>query len=309
VKIAVMGSGGVGGYFGARLAQGGTDVAFVARGAHLAALREHGLTIEAEPDGFHLPRVNAVEDPGAIGPVDLVLFAVKLWDTQTAIEQIKPIVGRDTVVVSFQNGVLKDNDLVRAFGRARVMGGVCYVATTVARPGVIRRTGVLERLLFGEFDGEASPRATRFLDACRRGGIKAELSRNISREIWEKFVFLVALSGATTAMRAKIGQIRANPQTRIFLLDLMREVVAVGRAQGIDLPAHYAERQLRLVDELSADMTSSMSHDLERGNRLEVRWLSGGVVELGAAAGIPTPLNRAVADILALYADGTGPRP
>jgi 2-dehydropantoate 2-reductase len=308
VKIAVMGSGGVGGYFGARLAKGGSDVTFVARGAHLAALRERGLSIEAEPDGFHLPRVNAVEDPAAIGVVDLALFAVKLWDTATAIEQLRPIVGSDTAVVSFQNGVLKDNDLIGAFGPTRVMGGVCYVAIAIASPGVIRRTGVLERLVFGEFNGEATPRATRFLEACRRGGIKAELSRNIRSDIWEKFVFLAALSGATTSMRANIGQIRANPQTRAFLLDLMREVVAVGRAHGIDLPADYAERQIRLADELSPEMTSSMYHDLEHGNRLEVRWLSGGVAELGAAAGVPTPLNRAVADILALHADGSGLR-
>jgi 2-dehydropantoate 2-reductase len=160
--------------------------------------------------------------------------------------------------------------------------------------------------VFGEFNGEATPRAVRFLEACRRGGIKAELSRNIRRDTFEKFVFLAALSGATTTMRATIGQIRANAQTRAFLLDLMREAVAVGRAHGIDLPADYAEQQLKLADGLDPDMTSSMYRDLERGNRLEVRWLAGGVVELGAAAGIATPLNRAIADILALHAEGTG---
>jgi 2-dehydropantoate 2-reductase len=299
-----MGSGGVGGYFGARLAGGGSDVTFVARGPHLAAMLEHGLAIEGGPDEIHLRGVKAVEDPAAAGVVDLVIFTVKLWDTEAAIEKIRPMVGPYTVVISLQNGVLKDDDLTRAFGRARVMGGVCYIATTIARPGVIRRTGALERLVFGEFDGEATPRAQRFLDACLRGGIKAELSRNIRREIWEKFVFLVALSGTTTAMRSAIGQIRADPQTRTFLLDVMREVVAVARAHGIDLPADYAEQQLKLADGLAPDMTSSMYRDLEHGNRLEVRWLSGGVVELGAAAGIPTPLNRAIADILALHSEG-----
>jgi|SRR5579864_6815864 len=303
-----MGSGGVGGYFGARLACGGADVTFVARGAHLAAMREHGLAIEGGPDAIHLREVKAVEDPAAAGIVDLVLFAVKLWDTDAAIAKISPIVGPDTVVISLQNGVLKDDDLSRAFGRARVMGGLCYIATTIARPGVIRRTGALERLVFGEFGGEATPRAVRFLEACRGGGIKAELSRNIRRDTWEKFVFLAALSGATTTMRATIGQIRANAQTRAFLLDLMREVVAVGRAHGIDLPADYAEQQLTLADGLAPDMTSSMRNDLERGNRLEVRWLAGGVVELGAAAGVATPLNRAIADILALHVDGASAR-
>ena len=304
MKIAVMGSGGVGGYFGARLALGGADVTFVARGAHLAAMREHGLSVEGGPDNIQLPSVNAVEDPAAIGTVDLVMFAVKLWDTESAIERIKPIVGPETTVISFQNGVLKDEYLTKAFGRDRIMGGVCYVATSIARPGVIGRTGTLERMVFGEFDGIASPRAKRFLGACLAGGIKAELARDIRREIWEKFVFLVALSGTTATMRTTIGPIRANPQTRAFLLDVMREVVAVGRAHGIDLPEDYAEQRLRLADDLAPDMTSSMHHDLERGNRLEVRWLSGGVVELGRAVCVPTPLNRAIADILALRSDG-----
>ena len=304
MKIAVMGSGGVGGYFGARLAKGGADVTFVARGAHLAAMREHGLAVAGGLDDLHLASVNAVEDPAAIGVVDLVMFAVKLWDTESAIARIKPIVGPDTAVISFQNGVLKDKYLAQAFGLPRVMGGVCYVATAIVRPGVIGRTGTLERMVFGELDGVASPRANRFLAACLAGGIKAELARDIRREIWEKFVFLVALSGATTTMRTTIGPIRTNPQTRAFLLDVMREVVAVGRAHGIDLPTDYAERRLKLADDVAPDMTSSMHHDLDRGNRLEVRWLSGGVVELGRAVGVPTPLNRAIADILALRADG-----
>src|SRR3984957_16504956 len=191
MRIAVMGSGGVGGYFGALLARGGADVTFVARGAHLAAMREHGLAIAGGPQDILVPHVNAVEHPAAIGVVDLVMFAVKLWDTEGAIAAIRPIVGPDTAVISFQNGVLKDGYLTRAFGAERIMGGVCYVATAIARPGVIGRTGPLERMVFGEFDGEPSPRATRFLDACLEGGIKAELSRNIRRDIWEKFVFLV----------------------------------------------------------------------------------------------------------------------
>lgn len=308
MKILVMGSGGVGGYFGARLAKGGADVTFVARGAHLAAMRQHGLAVEGGPDDIYLPTVKAVEDPAAIGVVDLVMFAVKLWDTESAIAHIRPIVGPDTAVISFQNGVLKDKYLAHAFGLPRIMGGVCYVATAIARPGVIGRTGTLERMVFGEFDGAASARATRFLDACLASGIKAELANDIRREIWEKFVFLVALSGATTTMRSAIGPIRTNPQTRAFLLDVMREVVAVGRAQSINLPEDYAERRLRLADDLAPDMTSSMHHDLERGNRLEVRWLSGSVVELGHAVGVPTPLNRAIADILALRAEGASVR-
>jgi 2-dehydropantoate 2-reductase len=303
MRIAVMGSGGLGGYFGARLALGGADVHFMARGSHLQALRAEGLRIVG-PEPLHLPRVQATDDAAAVGPVDLVLVCVKLWDTDAALEQIRPLVGPQTAVVSFQNGVLKDRALTAAFGAERVLGGVGYVATTIDSPGVIRQTGPMQRLLFGEFDGSRSARGQAFLDACIAGGIQAEFSPDILREIWQKYVFLVGLSGTTTTIRKTIGPIRSNPQTRAFLLDVMREVVAVGRAHGVALPEDYAEVRLKLADEVSPDMTSSMHHDLQRGNRLEVRWLSGGVVELGAAKGVATPLNRAIADILALHAEG-----
>jgi 2-dehydropantoate 2-reductase len=305
MKIVMMGSGGVGGYFGGRLAAGGADVHFVARGAHLETMRSQGLTIEGGAAPFHLPRVPATNDPSSIGLADFVLIAVKLWDTAAAIEQVKPIVGPHTTVISFQNGVLKDRYLIDAFGAARVMGGVGYVATTIDRPGVIRQTGPMQRLLFGEFDGTTSERGQRLLEACLKGGIAAQLSADIKREIWQKYVFLVGLSGTTTTIRKPIGPIRENAQTRAFLRDVMREVVAVARGQGIDLPSDYAEHRLALADDVAHDMTSSMHHDLERGNRLEVRWLSGGVVELGEAVGVPTPLNRAIADILALHAAGS----
>jgi 2-dehydropantoate 2-reductase len=304
MKIGIMGSGGVGGYFGARLAKGGADVAFIARGAHLAAMRERGIAIEGGADPIALPAVAASDDPGAIGVCDLVVFAVKLWDTQEALRLIRPMVGPQTAIVSFQNGVLKDDDLRAAYDPAQIMGGVTYVATTIDRPGVIRQTGPMQRFIFGEFDGSRSARAEALLEACRRGNINGEIAADIRKEIWQKFVFLVGMSGVTTTMRSKIGPIRANPQTRAFFLDLMREVVAVGRAEGVDLDADFAEQRLKLADEVSPDMTTSMHHDLERGNRLEVRWLAGAVVSLGAKAGVPTPLNRAVADILALYADG-----
>lgn len=305
MKIVMMGSGGVGGYFGARLVAGGADVHFVARGAHLDAMRSHGLTIEGDPAPLHLPRVQATDDPSSIGIADFVLIGVKLWDTAAAIEQVRPIVGPDTAVISFQNGVLKDRYLLDAFGAPSVMGGVGYVATTIDRPGVIKQTGPMQRLLFGELDGTTSDRGQRLLDACLKGGIAAQLSSDIRREIWQKYVFLVGLSGTTTTIRKPMGPIRENPQTRAFLRDVMREVVAVARAHGIDLPSDYAEQRLALVDDVAYDMTSSMHHDLERGNRLEVRWLSGGVVELGEAVNVPTPLNRAIADILALHATGT----
>jgi len=201
--------------------------------------------------------------------------------------------------------VLKDQYLRAAFDERQLMGGVGYVATTIEAPGVIRQTGPMQRLLFGEFDGSRSARAEALLAACLAGGINAELSTDIVREIWQKYVFLVGLSGTTTTIRKPIGPIRSNPQTRAFLHDVMQEVVAVARAHGVAVPADYAQVRLQLADDVSPDMTSSMHHDLQRGNRLEVRWLSGGVVELGQAKGVPTPLNRAIADILALHAEGT----
>lgn len=306
MKIAVMGSGGVGGYFGARLAQAGCDVTFIARGAHLAAMREHGLEIESELGDIHLPKVRVTDDPGTLEPVDLVLFSVKLWDTETAARSIAALFGPHTGIVSFQNGVQKDDILRRMFGDRAVMGGVAYVATTIGRPGVIKHTGNMQRLLFGEYDGSRSARAAALLEACRRGGINAELSGDIRREIWEKFVFLAGLSATTATMRVPIGPIREHPQTRAFLFDIMQEVVAVGRAHGVALAADYAEQRLAFCDGLRTDMTSSMHHDLEAGRPLELAWLSGGVVELGEVAGVPTPANRAVRDILALHAQGRG---
>jgi 2-dehydropantoate 2-reductase len=170
---------------------------------------------------------------------------------------------------------------------------------------VIQQTGPMQRLQFGEYDGRRSARAEALLQACVKGGINAELVDDIRRVVWEKYVFLAALSGATTTMRKTIGPIRSNPQTRAFFLDLMREVVAVGRAHGVALPPDYAEQRLKLADDVDPGMTSSMHHDLEQGNRLEVRWLSGGVVELGAKVGVAAPLHRAVSDILALHSGGT----
>jgi 2-dehydropantoate 2-reductase len=304
MQITVMGAGGVGGYFGARLAQGGCNVGFVARGAHLAALREHGLQVESQLGDIFLPKVRVSDNPQSFGTPDYVFICVKLWDTEGALRDVVPVVGPETAVISFQNGVQKDDLLRRTFGAKSVMGGVGYIGSMVVRPGVIHHTGTMQKLAFGEYDGSRSPRAVALLDACVRGGIEAEISANVRRAIWEKFVFLVGLSATTTAMRTTLGPIRSDPQTRAFLLDVMREVVAVGRAHGVGLAEDYAEKRLAFCDGLPADMDSSMHADLERGNRLEVEWLSGAVVELGKAVEVQTPTNRAVYDILALHIRG-----
>jgi 2-dehydropantoate 2-reductase len=304
LKIAIMGSGGVGGYFGARLVKGGADVHFVARGAHLAAMREHGLAVEGGPEPIHLPKVQVTDDPGSIGPVDLVMFCVKLWDTESAARSLLPIMKPQTGLISFQNGVTKDDMLRPIFGDKALMGGVAYVGTNIGRPGVIAQTGPLQRLVFGEYDGSRSRRAEDFLAACKAGGINAEISDDVRRSLWEKYVVLAAMSGATTAMRSTIGPIRGNPLSRAFLIDLAREVVAVGRALGVNLPADFVDQRVPFFDGWPPEMTTSMHHDLQHGKPLEVRWLAGGVVDLGAKAGVPTPLNRAVRDILILHAEG-----
>jgi 2-dehydropantoate 2-reductase len=304
LRIAIMGSGGVGGYFGARLVKGGADVHFIARGSHLAAMRTHGLAIEGGPNPIHLTKVDVTDDPRTIGPVDLVMFCVKLWDTEAAARQLLPIMTPETGVISFQNGVTKDDILRPILGAKALMGGVAYVGTHIGRPGVIAQTGSVERLVFGEYDGRRSARVEAFYQACKRGGINAEISDDVRRSLWEKYVVLVAMSGATTAMRSTIGPIRSHPLTRQFLIDLARETVAVGRAHGVNLPADFADTRVPFFDAWPPEMTTSMHHDLQNGKPLEVRWLAGGVVDLGAQVGVPTPMNRAVRDMLALHAEG-----
>ena len=293
MRITIMGSGGVGGYFGARLAQAGCDVSFVARGAQLAALRDNGLRIESPLGNLHLPKVQVTDRPADIaGGADLVLLGVKLWDTESAAAAIRPLIGAETAVVSFQNGVVKDDIVRGVLGAGSVIGGVCYIGASIAAPGVIRHTGQMQKLVFGEFDGSSSARVTRLRDACAAAGIDHALSPQIRRVQWEKFVFLVGLSATTATARLPIGAIRANPRARTFLHDLM------------NLPADFAADRMAFCDQLPETMTSSMHHDLERGGRLEVNWLSGDVVQRGLRLGIATPCNRAVFDLLSVRSEG-----
>ena len=303
MKIAIMGSGGIGGYYGARLQKGGADVTFIARGEQLKALRQNGIAIEGDRP-IQLPTVKATDDPGAIGKVDMVIFSVKLRDTESAGKQMLPLIGPDTGIISLQNGVTKDDMLAPIVGREHLLGGAAYIGVSIARPGVIKKAGTMERLAFGEFDNKMSKRAQAFLDACKAGDIKADIPADISLELWQKFVVIVTMSSITSAMRSTIGPIRANPRARAFALDLMREVVAVGRALGIALEPDFADKRIAHVDGMSPDMRASMSLDLELGRPLELPWLAGTVVDLGEKKGVPTPCCRAVRDILAIYVDG-----
>jgi len=305
MRIAVMAAGAVGGYFGARLAQAGHEVAFVARGRQLEALHAHGLRVQSLLGGVHLPDVDVTDEPAGIGAVDLVLFSVKLWDTLEAAEAVRPLLGEKTAVVSFQNGVAKDDILRQALGAEHIIGGAAYIAATIAEPGLICHSGTLAKLAFGEYDGSLSPRVRQFRDACADSGIDAEISDRIEQAIWEKFVFLVGLSGTTCLARTAIGPIRSHPRSRAFLHDVMDEVVQVGRAHGVPLPAGYADERLTFTDQIPASMTSSMLRDLEQGNRLEVAWLSGDVAERGARLSVATPCNQAIFDILSVHSEGS----
>ncbi len=305
MRIVIMGAGGLGGYFGARLAAAGNDVAFVARGAHLAAIRQDGLRVTSARGNLHLRDVVATDDPSTLAPADVIIIGVKLWDTEAAATAVKPLMRPGTAVGSFQNGVGKDDVLAGILGREAIIGGVGQIGVVIASPGVIAHTGTMAKLIFGELDNRRSARVEAFLAACAAAGIDAAIADDIGLEIWQKFVFLVGMSAVTSTMRSTIGPIRANPQARGFLLDVVRDVVAVGRAMGVALPEDYAEQRLAMVDGLPPQMTASMQGDLARGNRLELPWLSGAVVEMGAGVGVPTPLNRAVRDVLALYVIGT----
>lgn len=304
MKIAVMGSGGVGGYFGAKLAHSGAEVHFIARGPHLAAMREHGLRIESSTGDLTIQPVNATDNPAEIGPADIVLFAVKLYDTEVAAEACRPLLGPETAVVTFQNGIDGLGVLRRVLGDAHVAGGVTYIAAGIAAPGVIRQTGAMARLIFGELDGTPSSRLQVLLDQCTSAGIEATLHPAILQALWEKFVMLCTMSGLTTLARQPIGPIRRVPQTRALAEASLRETVAVARAHGVELPSDILERTMAFFDQVPDEVKSSMLQDLEGGRRLEVSWLSGAVARLGAERGIATPVHQMIAATLALYADG-----
>jgi 2-dehydropantoate 2-reductase len=303
MKIAMMGSGGVGGYFGARLAQGGADVTFIARGEHLAAMKKYGLKVDSAELGDALIHpVQATDNPSEVGPVDYIIIAIKLWGTEEIAEIIKPMVGLNTTVVSLQNGVESDDIIAGIIGRDHLIGGIAQIASSISAPGVIYHLGTMQRVVLGELGGGATDRVENLRAALEVGGVVAEASEDIQRTIWDKFVFLVGLSGTTTLVRRTIGPIREDPAMRRFLYDVMNETVQIARAKGIDFPADYADEKLAFVDGLPFDMTASMHHDLDRGNSLEVAWLSGAVARFGAALGIETPVNRTIDAALRPYA-------
>jgi 2-dehydropantoate 2-reductase len=306
MRIAIMGSGGVGGYAGGRLAAAGEDVAFIARGAHLAVIRERGLRIESALGDLTISPAEASDDPAALGPADLVIFAVKLYDTESAAQAARALVGPATGVVTLQNGVDSVAVLARVLGPEHVIGGVAHIASTIAAPGLIRHTGTLARLQIGELEGGHSERVAALSEALDRAGVDHQVSDDIERDIWAKMVFLATFSGLTALTRLPIGPIREDPDTRALYAAGLTEALAVAQAKGIALPADFVARTLTRTDQLPAQMKSSLLHDLEAGRRLELPWLSGAIVRMGEELGIPTPTHAFITTALKLHAEGAG---
>ncbi|MGN6252518.1 MAG: ketopantoate reductase family protein [Marmoricola sp.] len=304
MRIAVIGAGGVGGYFGGQLAAAGHDVTFIARGRQLEALRTHGLRVLSDHAPVHLDAVEVTDDLAATAGAEVVVIAVKLWETATIARELAAVGGATPAILSLQNGVKKDDELRAALPDAEIWGGLCYISAAIEAPGVIRHNGALARIVFGSYAGAGSERARDFEQALRDAGVEVEHSAEIEEALWRKFVFLVGLSSVTSVARQPIGVLRGHEASRRLLRDVMAEVVDVARLRGVLLPADYADEQVAFCDTLPAQMSSSMLHDLTHGQRLELPWLGGGVVTMGEQVGVPTPVNRALAAALAPYVEG-----
>ena len=303
MHIAIMGSGGVGGYAGARLHAAGERVAFIARGAHLDAMRKDGLRIDTPDHPVRLDAVTATDNPADVGPVDLVLFCVKLWDTESAARAMAPMIGPHTRVLTLQNGIDSRDLLGRHVPPSQVRGGVIYVSAVIDRPGVIRSPGGLHRIVADAAEGD--PVMTAFRDACANAtALEATLTNEIDVAVWEKFIALASLSGATSLLRASMGPILAHAESRQLQRQLVDEAIAVARAAGIAVRDDLADEIMTKLAAMPGTFRSSMSEDLERGKPLELRWLSGRVHALGLQYGVPTPAHSVVYRALALHEHG-----
>ena len=305
MRIAVIGAGGVGGGFGAALAKAGADVTFVARGAHLAAMKNAGLKIEGGRGETHLVPTQATDDPKAVGPVDYVLFCVKLWDVESAGEHIKPLVGPNTAVIPLQNGIDAPERLIPILGKPAVMGGVAQISASIVAPGVVRQVGTFMRLLFGELDGSPSKRGDALYAMCQKAGFDVTLSDQIVTELWMKFILLASNASIMSLARLPIGKLRDDPDMKPQFVAAYNEVIAVGRARGVALPADALDKMLAFNKGAPPAMKPSMALDLERGNRIELPWLGGKVVELGRQLGVPTPTHAFMYAALKPYVMGT----
>lgn len=291
MRIAVFGTGGVGGYFGGRLAQAGEDVVFIARGEHLRALRTHGLRVESLKGDFIVQPAQAAEDPAEVGVVDAVLVGVKAWQVTEAADRLRPLVGPETFVVPLQNGVEAPAELSAVLGSGHVLGGLCSIISFVAGPGHVRHVGAEPSIAFGEQDNRRSERAERLRQAFARAEVTVEIPRDIHVAMWEKFLFIASWGGVGAVTRAPVGVVRGLPETREMMEEAMREILHVGQAREVGLSDESMRKGIAFVDGLQPGATASMQRDIMEGRPSELEAQNGAVVRLGRAAGIPTPVH------------------
>ena len=301
MRFGVVGTGGVGGYFGGLLARAGLPVCYIARGNHLQALKEHGLTVDSvEPGRFHVRDACFTDDPAEAGPCDVILYCVKTPSNDTAIPFIRPMMGPDSVVISLQNGVDNGELLAREYGADRVMEGAAYVFSTIAGPGRIHQTGGPRRIVFGRLGGGGSPRGEEIVTAMRQAGVTADLSSDIRIELWNKFILICAVSGMTALTRRPLGDILGYDGTARMAREVMREVYRLALAMGIPLEPEADAANYHFMAQQHPSSKGSMCHDLEAGRRLEIDSLCGYVSRLGRVHGVATPLNDYIYDTLKL---------
>jgi 2-dehydropantoate 2-reductase len=292
MRVAIFGTGGIGGYFGGRLAAASAQVSFVARGAHLEALRRNGLRVESVRGDFHVHPVAATDTPAEIGEVDVVILGVKTWQLPEAGDAIRPLLGADTVVLTLQNGVEAAPVVAGMVGRERVIPGMVRIFSEVSAPGHIRHIGGPASIAFAEWDNEPSQRVDRLRDAFREAGVAVETPPDIQAALWEKFLFVVPMGGLGSLSRAPIGVLRSLAETRRLLEQAMREIAEIAAARGVRLPPDAVERAMTFVDAQPPAGTSSLQRDIAAGRPSELEAWTGSVVRLGADAGTPTPLNQ-----------------
>ena len=304
MRIAIMGTGGTGGYFGGLLARAGEEVAFIARGAHLEAIRKNGLAVQSVLAGDFTISATATDNPGDIGPVDFVLFCVKAYDNAVAAEQIRPLIGPETVVLSVQNGIGNEQQIGDVIGRDHILGCVSYVSSTIQSPGVIAQTGGPGTIVFGEMQGGTSTRTENLQSTLQNSGITAELHSDIRVALWQKFLGICGVNGVTALTRLPMGEIVACEETHNLMRGTMQEVEAVARASGVDLPEGCVDQSMDFFSSVEPSVRGSMYYDLAAGRRLELEVLNGTVVRLGSEYGIPTPINFAIYAALKPYLNG-----
>lgn len=305
MRIAIMAAGGVGGYLGARLVAGGFDVSFIARGSHLGAMKKNGLQLESALGDLDLKDITVTDNPAEIGPVDIVIFTVKLWDNDTAAEMCKPLISDQTAVITFQNGIESIDTLAGILGKSHAVGGAAYISAAIAAPRKIRHVGNAAKFVIGEPDGTPSDRLKSFIDICQQSDIDMSMAENILRVLWEKFTFFAPVSGVTSASRSTLGVAFGDPEMRLTIQAAMQEVISLGQAKGIDLSENSIEPQMAFGDSLPAETKTSVLRDLEDGNRLEIPWLVGAVHRLGVEMGIETPVSSTLYSVLKPHVDGS----